>query len=454
MLGLLTLDARGPGFKSAMEELRKLQDKLSPKGDVITESAKRITMEVFGKEIPPNEVVNIICNEVKAKGFQAVQEFTRHLDQTEVYDRNFRVDPLELEAAHSMADKSYLESIARIRDNIKKFQSKILHQGRVFNREPGVTFRHRYQPLKRIGVCVPGGAAAYPSSLLMSAVPAQVAGVQEIAVVAPPTEFGSHNNDLLAACHEIGIKEVYRVGGVQAVAALAFGLGENLPQVDKIVGPGNQYVSLAKKHVYGHVDIDSIAGPSEVVVIADQSANPEWVALDLLSQAEHYPGAAVLVTWSENLADNVFTELDKKIAKLKRGDKAKQCLEQYGAVIIADDWQQAAKISDVLAPEHLHLETEHDDELVDACRNAGAIFKGHITPVAMGDYAAGPSHVLPTGGTARWASGLTCNDFLRSHTVIEYSEIGLANDAPDVIQISEVEGLTAHQESVLCRVTE
>jgi histidinol dehydrogenase len=318
-------------------------------------------------------------------------------------------------------------------------------------RPAGVRLKQRYVPLARVGVCVPGGAAAYPSTVLMTAVPAQAAGVREIAVVAPPTKFGANNPDLLATCAELGITEVYRVGGAQGVAALAYGI-EGLPKVDKIVGPGNLFVALAKKFVYGEVDIDSIAGPSEVVVIADETANPKFVAADLLAQAEHAPGASVLVSWSQPLLDATFVELERQVRQLSRSELTVQSLQQFGALVLVRDAAQACAIADLLAPEHLHVSTENPRELLKHIRNAGATFLGHYSPVALGDYVAGPSHVLPTSGTARWASGLSANDFLRAGSVIEYSPTALEQAAPDVQTMAEKEGLTAHRASIDVRL--
>jgi len=448
---LTVLEGTGSSFAAATAKLLQLQGKLSPKGDIISEGARRVTMEVFGREIPPNEVVEIICREVRDKGLPQLLEFTRLLDHVKIDQSNLRVTADELAEAHAAAEPAYLATIRKIRDNIIAFQEKILHKDVVFQREAGISLRHRYLPLDRVGVCVPGGAAAYPSSLLMSAVPAQVAGVSEIAVVAPPTKFGSFNTDLLSACYELGITEVYRIGGAQAVAALAFGV-EGIKSVDKIVGPGNQFVAIAKKQVYGTVDIDSIAGPSEVVVIADDTANPKWVALDLIAQAEHYPGSAILLTWSEQLAEATVNELEIQCKLLDRGHLALKCLQEFGAIAIVDDWQKAAELTNILAPEHLHIQTVWDEALVKKITKAGAIFMGHHTPVAVGDYVAGASHVLPTGATARWASGLTCNDFLRSHTVMHYTPEGLKADADDLIRLSTREGLTGHRESVIARI--
>ena len=285
----------------------------------------------------------------------------------------------------------------------------------------------------------------------MTAVPAQVAGVGQIALVAPPTKFGAYNPDLLATCHELGITEVYRLGGAQAVAALAYGV-EGVPRVNKIVGPGNLFVALAKKHVFGVVDIDSIAGPSEVVVLVDRSTSTEFTALDLIAQAEHAPGASILIGWEEEVLEAVVEALDRELGRIERGDLAQQSLEDFGAVILARDADEACRLADQIAPEHLHIATEDAESLAERIRHAGAMFLGNFTPVALGDYAAGPSHVLPTSGTARFASGLSSNDFLRASSVLHFSREGLANLAQDVRVLSTKEGLTAHRASVEVRL--
>lgn len=348
---ITTIDGRGDRATAATAAIVELQRKLSPTGDTLSENARELTIKVFGAPLSPAEVVSQICKRVQSEGLAAVCEMTQKLDRVEIDRASFRVSSEELVAAHRQASSKFLAAIRRVRDHIVDFQSAIRHQTVEFRPSPGVHLSHRYTPLNRVGVCVPGGAAAYPSSLLMAAVPAQVAGVPEIVVVAPPTPFGSYNPHLLAACHEIGVREVYRVGGAQAVAALAFGV-EGLRPVDKIVGPGNLYVALAKKQVYGHVDIDSIAGPSEVLVIADDSSNPQWVALDLISQAEHYPGAAILVSWSETLIAEVKRNLEAYCQSLERGNLAAKCLAEYGALVLVDDQRQAMHLANVLAPEH------------------------------------------------------------------------------------------------------
>jgi histidinol dehydrogenase len=285
----------------------------------------------------------------------------------------------------------------------------------------------------------------------MTAVPAQAAGVKEIALIAPPTKFGAYNPDLLATCHELGIDEVYRVGGAQGVAALAYGV-EGIRPVDKIVGPGNLFVALAKKHVFGEVAIDSIAGPSEVVVIADDSTRADFTAADLIAQAEHAPGASILITWSSALLDRVAGELEKQLESADRGAVARHSLEQFGALILVANADEAVRLADELAPEHLHIACENAERLLAKIRHAGAIFVGNYTPVAVGDYAAGPSHVLPTGGTARFASGLSANDFLRAGSVIHYTRDSLAGIADDIRVLAEKEGLAAHRASVDIRL--
>jgi histidinol dehydrogenase len=432
----------------------KLRNTLSPKGDVVSEAGRKRTIEIFGQELSPQQVVERICGDVRQRGLEAVLEYGRKLDKKELRAETLRVQPAELEAAHRNADPAFLATLRRIRANIVEFQRTLLCGDAVVTRHDGsarVELRQRYLPLRRVGICIPGGAAAYPSTLLMTAVPAQVAGVKQIVVAVPPTEFGGYNVDLLAACHELGITEIYRVGGAQGVAAMAYGV-EGIERVDKIVGPGNLFVALAKRHVYGEVDIDSIAGPSEVVVLADETARPDFVASDLISQAEHSPGSGVLITWHPPLVAAVRDELARQLARLERGDLARQSLEEYGALIVARNADEAARLADLLAPEHLHISTAKPEEMLAKIQNAGAIFLGHYTPVAVGDYVAGPSHVLPTGGTARFANGLCANDFLKRSSVIHYNREALASGADDIRLMAAKEGLTAHSASVDIRL--
>jgi histidinol dehydrogenase len=437
----------------AREAIAELRRRLSPRGDVTSAQTTARTIAVFGRPMSPQAAVERICDEVRQNGLDAVLAYTAKLDGVRLGRDEIRVPKEELAAAFARASPRYLKTIRRVRDNILAFQSGILHRDATMRQGPGCELRLRYRPLHRIGACVPGGAAVYPSSLLMTVVPARAAGVEQIAVVVPPTPFGGYNQELLAACHAVGVDEVYRVGGAQAVAALAYGV-DGLPAVDKIVGPGNLYVALAKRHVYGEVDIDSIAGPSEVLVLADWTADPRYVAADLISQAEHAPGASILITWEPELIDRVADALDAQLARLSRGDLARESLERFGALVLARDESEAVALANAIAPEHLHVSTADADRVADRVTNAGAIFIGHDTPVAVGDYAAGPSHVLPTGGTARWASGLCANDFLKRTSVIRVDRSGLERLAPDIRLLADTEGLTAHRFSVDVRLND
>jgi len=446
-LNILRIDSRRDDVGRAMDELRR---RLSPQGNVVSEAGRQLTLDVFGEPLSPVQVVERICGDVEQKGLAAVLDYSARIDEAELTAATIRVPEQELADAHAGADPRLLESVGRVRRHVRHFQESILHRDVRLERPDGYLVQ-RYRPLRRVGVCVPGGAAAYPSTVLMTAVPAQVAGVEQIAVVAPPTKFGAFNPDLLATCHELGIKEVYRLGGAQAVAALAYG-AEGIPRVDKIVGPGNLFVALAKRYVFGQVGIDSIAGPSEVVVIVDQSTRPEYTAADLIAQAEHAPGASVLIGWHEEALEATIAALAGQLAELDRGELARQSLEEFGAVILARDADDACALADQIAPEHLHIATENAEQLVEKIPHAGAAFLGNYTPVALGDYAAGPSHVLPTSGTARFASGLSANDFLRSSSILHFTRSGMINLAGDVQVLAEKEGLTAHRASVEIRM--
>jgi histidinol dehydrogenase len=436
---------------AAREEIAALRAKLATDGDVVSEAGRTKTIEVFGEPLSPLQVVERICRDVRQRGLDAVLDYTTKLDGKTLAPSELCVPAAELKAAHAAADLAFLETIRRIRDRIARFQQAILHRDVTVAIEHGGYLTQRYLPLRRVGVCVPGGAAAYPSTVLMTVVPAQAAGVEQIAVVAPPTPFGSYNRDLLATCHELGVSEVYRMGGAQAVAALAYGV-DGLERVDKIVGPGNLFVALAKKFVFGDVGIDAIAGPSEVIVIADGTGRPEFIAADLIAQAEHAPGSAILITWDGGQIDAVYAELERQLASLERGELARQSLEQFGALIRVCDEQEAVALANELATEHLHLACGESERLVRDIRNAGAVFLGPYSPVPLGDYTAGPSHVLPTGATARFASGLSSNDFLRAGSVIHFTQSGLAAIADDVIALANKESLTGHARCVALRL--
>lgn len=443
------IDARRQDLASALAELRR---KLSPQGNVVSEAGQRRTMEVFGEPLTPQQVVERIVRDVRSDGLAALLDYTQKLDKAEVSRETLRVSSAEMAAAHGKAEPAFLATIRQVRDNILEFQRAIVHKD-VDVQRPGVVLRQRYLPLDRVGCCIPGGAAAYPSTVLMTAVPALAAGVKEVAIVAPPTAYGANNPDVLATCVELGLTEVYRVGGAQAIAALAYGV-EGLPKVDKIVGPGNLFVTLAKKLVYGDVDIDALAGPSEVVVLADETTPPDYAAADLLAQAEHSPGAAVLITWSERTLEAVHAELERQATRLSRSELTIQSLRDFGYLVLVHDQDEACRVTDLIAPEHLHIATENAAELLERIKNAGASFLGPYSPVALGDYAAGPSHVLPTSGTARWASGLSANSFLRSSSVIQYDEAALKTIASHVQRLADKEGLTAHSASIDVRIAD
>ena len=442
------IDARNP---EAREEIDELRQKLAPEGNVVSEAGRKKTIEVFGEPLTPVEVVERICDDVNNQGIEAVLNYTAKLDGAELSAASLRVSEEELAEAHSKADPDLLKTIRQIRSNLMRFQEAILHSDVRVELPGGGYLRQRYLPLRRAGLCVPGGAAAYPSTVLHTAVPAQAAEVEQLAVVAPPTKFGSYNVDLLATCHELDIKEVYRMGGAQAVAALAYGCDDLVPQVDKIVGPGNLFVALAKRHVFGTVDIDSIAGPSEVIVVADETTPAAYAAADLIAQAEHSPGSAVLITWHESLVNDVLVELENQLQILGRGDLTRQSLKNFGALIVVEDRNQAAELCDELATEHLHIACSDPEELLDQVRCAGAVFLGPYSPVPSGDYAAGPSHVLPTGATARFANGLCSNDFLRSNSVIALTESDLKANSDDIVRLANVEGLTGHARAITIR---
>ena len=446
-LNIPRIDARQTDAAQALAALRQ---RLSPAGDIVSEAGRRRTIEVFGEPLTPSQIVERICTDVRTKGLAAVLDYTARIDRAKLTLETIRVPAEELAAAHAAAAPEFLATLRRVRDRIMAFQRALVHRDVRVPAPGGGYLLERYRPLRRVGICVPGGAAAYPSTVLMTVVPAQAAGVSELAIVAPPTPLGAYNADLLATCHELGVSEVNRLGGAQAVAAMAYGI-DGLPRVDKIVGPGNIFVALAKRFVFGEVDIDSIAGPSEVVVIADDTARADQTAADLIAQAEHAPGASILISWSPRLLEDVAVELAKQLQSLPRGELARQSLEQFGAIVLVNSANEAAALANQIAPEHLHIATADPEAIMERIPNAGAAFLGHFSPVAVGDYAAGPSHVLPTGGTARFASGLSASDFLRRSSVIAYTEAGLRAVAPDIRLLAEKEGLTGHWASVEMR---
>ena len=389
-----------------------------------------------------------IAQAVIRDGDAAVARYTEKFDGVRLTPPELRVSQAELEKAHGQVDAGLLKSIRQAIANVRKYQSEIfVGNCPGLSKHPGI----RYTPIHRVGICVPGASAPLPSTVIMTAVPAQVAGVKEIAVVSPPRYEGSIHPVILAVCRELGIDEVYRIGGAQAVIALATGT-DTIERVLKIVGPGNQWVQMAKRRVMGTVGIDSLAGPSEVLIIANDQANPAWVAADMLSQAEHDPGSALLFTDSPTLAKNVVREMERQVGSLRRSEATLKSLRMYSKIAVFEDMEKVILGASDIAPEHLEIQCGSESRQI-AWRilDAGAIFIGDYTPVAVGDYWAGPSHTLPTGSTAKFYSPLSSNDFVKSTSIIEYDRAMLAKAAGDIIRLAQTEGLDAHARSVEIR---
>ena len=393
-----------------------------------------------------NETVENILKDVKKRGDKALFEYTRKFDKVDL--KTLEVSEEEIQKAFDTIDKELLEVIKYSHDNIKLFHEKQVRNNFIVKKENGVSLGQIINPIEKVGLYVPGGTAAYPSTVLMNAVPAKIAGCKEIIMVTPPTSDGTILPSLLVAAKIAGVDRIFKVGGAQSIAALSYGT-ESIPKVYKIVGPGNIYVAMAKKMVYGEVSIDMIAGPSEVLIIADDSANPVHVAADLLSQAEHDKlAASILVTTSKELAKNVAEQLEIQLKELEREEIARTSIENQGRIIITKTIDEAIKISNEIAPEHLELAVSNPFELLTKIKNAGSIFMGHNTPEPLGDYLAGPNHTLPTSGTAKFSSPLSVDDFIKKSSFIYYSKKGLEEVKDKVIKFAESEGLTAHARSV------
>jgi len=435
------------------QEIEKLKQGMSIFADMVTEGMEAKTKEVFGEPLSPMESVKRIVNDVKEKGDDALKFYSDKFEGTNLSVDNLRVKDAEIEEAYKKVSPDFLSAIKNARENIRVFQEYIRIRAPKPYYSNGTRITVNYKPIEDVGVYVPGGSASYPSTVLMNTIPARVAGVKRVVVVSPPGKDGKISPERLVACRESNVDEIYMIGGAHAIAALAFGT-KTIPKVDKIVGPGNLFVTLAKREAFGHVGIDILAGPSEVLIITDDTANPAYVASDLLSQAEHAPGVSILVTCSEKLVNEVLQEISKQLKALPRGNLIKESLGKFGFIILTRDLNEAVDISNTLAPEHLQVIVRNEDEVLSKIKHAGAIFAGAFTPVAVGDYIAGPSHVLPTGGTARFFSGLSVNDFLKRTSVITYSEDVLRSSAKDIITIAEAEGLEAHAQSVRIRVEE
>ena len=393
-----------------------------------------------------NETVENILKDVKKRGDKALFEYTKKFDKVDL--KTLEVSEEEIQKAFDTIDKELLEVIKYSHDNIKLFHEKQVRNNFIVKKENGVSLGQIINPIEKVGLYVPGGTAAYPSTVLMNAVPAKIAGCKEIIMVTPPTSDGTILPSLLVAAKIAGVDRIFKVGGAQSIAALSYGT-ESIPKVYKIVGPGNIYVAMAKKMVYGEVSIDMIAGPSEVLIIADDSANPVHVAADLLSQAEHDKlAASILVTNSKELAKNVAEQLEIQLKELEREEIAKVSIETQGRIIVTKTIDEAIKISNEIAPEHLELAVSNPFELLTKIKNAGSIFMGHNTPEPLGDYLAGPNHTLPTSGTAKFSSPLSVDDFIKKSSFIYYSKEGLEEVKDKVIKFAESEGLTAHARSV------
>ncbi len=400
------------------------------------------------------ETVASIGKQIREKGDNAVFEFTRRFDGADIGPHNFRVAEEEVNEAYQAVGKEFISAVRAAITNIRTFHAKQLPNSWMETDDAGNILGIMYRPLEKVGIYVPGGTAAYPSSVLMNAIPAQVAGVKRVVMVTPPDANGRVNPYTLVAAAELGLEEIYKMGGAQAVFALAWGT-QTVPKVDKITGPGNIYVTLAKKMVYGDVDIDMLAGPSEILIIADEKAEPAYVAADLMSQAEHDVLArSILVTNCQELAEKVEVEMQKQLSYLTRSAIIERSLKEQGAVIICRDIKEACEIANLVAPEHLELMVEHPFEWLGFIKNAGAVFLGRYTPEPVGDYYAGPNHILPTGGTARFYSPVTVDTFLKKTSVLFYSRAGLARARQDILILAEVEGLTAHANSVRVRKEE
>ncbi len=415
----------------------------SDKLEGIYEAAQAATY--FEDGSPEDVTLTGIIQKVKQTKNKALLDFTQRFDQVELEEDELRVSPEALKAAHEQLPPALLESLRLAIDNVRSYQRAIFVGDK--RSHPGI----RYSAIERVGVCVPGASAPLPSTVIMTVVPAQVAGVRDIAVISPPRYQGSIHPVILGVCYELGITEVYRMGGAHAVAALAYGT-ETIKPVHKIVGPGNQWVQMAKRKVFGRVDIDSIAGPSEVLILANDQANPAWVAADMLSQAEHAPGSAVVFTDSDSLAQSVLEELKKQVVTLDRSEGTIDCLLRFSSIIAFDSIDNMVEQANLLATEHLEIQCGDQTQAVaNRIKNAGAMFLGAYTPVAVGDYWAGPSHTLPTGRTARFFSALSSNSFIKSTSIISYDEKKLRDSVPHIVALATTEGLDAHAKSVQVR---
>lgn len=426
----------------------------------LDESSKKNILNDLLKRSPNNydnfaDSVNAILANVKENGDKALFQYTKDFDKADINASNIKVTEEEIKEAYDRLENPELvQVIRRSLKNIKEYHEKQKQYSWFDSKPDGSILGQKVTPLSRVGVYVPGGKAAYPSSVLMNVIPAKVAGVEQIVMVTPPGKDGKVNPNTLVAANEAGVDVIYKVGGAQAIAALAYGT-ESIAKVDKIVGPGNIYVALAKKAVFGYVSIDSVAGPSEILVLADETANPRYVAADLLSQAEHDElASAILVTTSEELANKVSEYVDMFVSKLKRKEILQKSLDNYGYILVTDTMQAAIDTANGIASEHLEIVTKNPFDTMTRIKNAGAIFLGENSSEPLGDYFAGPNHVLPTNGTAKFFSPLSVDDFIKKSSIISYSREALEPLSEDIQKFAKAEGLTAHANSIRVRFEE
>ena len=425
----------------------------------LTESTRKNVLNDLLKRSPNNyseyeETVNEILSNVKENGDQALFEYTLKFDKFQLTPENIRVTREEIREAYAQMDSELVEVIKRSAANIHAFHEKQLRNSWFDAKEDGTILGMKITPIGRVGVYVPGGKAAYPSRVLMNVIPAKVAGVTDIIMTTPPGADGKVNPGTLVAADIAGVGTIYKAGGAQAIAAMAYGT-QSIPKVDKITGPGNIFVALAKKAVYGYVSIDSIAGPSEILVLADETANPRYVAADLLSQAEHDElASAILITTSRELAEQVSEEVDGFVARLSRREIMEKSLENYGYILLAEDMEAAIQAANDIASEHLEILTKNPFDTMTRIKNAGAIFLGEYSSEPLGDYYAGPNHILPTNGTAKFFSPVNVDDFLKKTSIISYSREALQAVHEDIERFAESEGLTAHANSIRVRFEE
>lgn len=433
------------------EALAKLLQKPPFDQVVLGEGAKSHIRKVFGSELTASQVVEKIVQDVRLLGDEAVLQYTQNIDGVSLTNETLEVTASEFEEALEKVDGQILAALRQAIANVTSFHREQLPKTWLTYREHGAMLGQSCMPLERVGIYVPGGTAIYPSSVIMNAIPAAVAGVKEIIMVVPPSKDGSVNPNVLTAARESGVTRVFKVGGAQAIAALAFGT-ELIPKVDKITGPGNIFVTLAKKAVYGHCDIDMLAGPSEILIVADKTADPSYIAADMLSQAEHdVLASSVLITDNDDLVRKVEKELERQLAMLPRMDIAKAALTKNGLIIVTENIMQAMELANISAPEHLEIVTEQPFAMLPFVQNAGAVFLGPYSPEPLGDYLAGPNHVLPTGGTARFYSALNVETFMKKTSIIAYTQEALHAVASQVITLAEAEGLEAHANAIRVR---